>query len=44
MKGTVHQEEISTLKIYAPKNPGVSIYIKKKTVMTLRAQIDLNIV
>jgi hypothetical protein len=30
MKGTVHQEEISTLKIYAPKNPGVSIYIKKK--------------
>jgi hypothetical protein len=29
MKGTIHQEEISILSIYAP-NIGVPIYIKKK--------------
>jgi hypothetical protein len=28
MKGTIHQEEISILNIYAP-NTGVPIYIKK---------------
>jgi hypothetical protein len=43
MKGTIHQEEISILNIYAP-NTGVPIYIKKNTLMTLSAQIDANTV
>jgi exonuclease III len=38
MKGTVHQEEISILNIYAP-NTGTSIYIKE-TVMALRTLLD----
>jgi hypothetical protein len=40
MKGTIHQEEISILNIYAP-NTGTSIFIKKKkSLMALRGQID----
>jgi hypothetical protein len=40
MKGTIHQEEISILNIYAP-NTGAPIYIKKKkTLMVLTAQIN----
>jgi hypothetical protein len=42
MKGTIHQEEISILKIYEP-NTGAPIYIQK-TLMALRAQIDTNTV
>jgi hypothetical protein len=42
IKGTILQEEILILKIYAP-NTGALIYIKKKkTVMDLRAQINPN--
>jgi hypothetical protein len=40
MKGTIHQEEISILNIYAP-NTGAPIYIKK-TLMALRVQINSN--
>jgi exonuclease III len=44
MKGTIHQEEISILNIYAP-NTGVPIYITiKKNLMALKAQIDANTV
>jgi hypothetical protein len=39
MKGAIHQEEISILNIYAPST-GAHIYIKKKTLRALRAQID----
>jgi hypothetical protein len=42
MKGTIHQEEISILNIYAP-NTEAPIYIKN-TPMALRAQIDTNTV
>jgi hypothetical protein len=42
MKGTIHQEEISILNIYAP-NTGAPIYKKKKkTLMALRTQVDIN--
>jgi exonuclease III len=37
MKGTIHQEEISILNIFAPNT-------KKKPLMALRAQIDANTV
>jgi hypothetical protein len=40
MKGTICQEEISVLNIYAP-NTGAPTYIKN-TVMALRAHIDTN--
>jgi exonuclease III len=44
MKGTIHQEEISIINIYAP-NTGVPIYITlKKNLMALKAQIDANTV
>jgi exonuclease III len=42
MKGTIHQEKISILNIYAP-NTGAPIYILK-TLMALSAQIDANTV
>jgi hypothetical protein len=42
MKGIIHQEEISTLNIYAP-NIGAPIYIKI-TLMAPRAQVDPNTV
>jgi hypothetical protein len=42
MKGTIHQEEISILNIYA-SNTEALIYITK-SVMALRAQIDTYIV
>jgi hypothetical protein len=40
MKGTIHWEEISTLKVNAP-NTGAPLYIKKN-LMALRTQIDTN--
>jgi hypothetical protein len=40
IKGMIHQERILILNIYVP-NTGAPIYIKK-TLMALRAQIDLN--
>jgi hypothetical protein len=42
MKRTIHQEKILILNIYVA-NTGATIYIKK-TLMTLRAQIDTNTV
>jgi exonuclease III len=43
MKGTIHLEELPIFNIYAP-NTGTPIYIKKKTLMALRAQINTNTV
>jgi exonuclease III len=43
MKGTIHQKKILILNIYAP-NTGLPIYIKKKTLITLKSQIDANTV
>jgi hypothetical protein len=43
IKGTIHQEEISILNIYAP-NTGVPIYILKKSLIGQRAQTDSNTV
>jgi hypothetical protein len=44
IKRTIHQEEISILNIYTP-NIGAPDYIKKKkTLVNLRAQIDINTV
>jgi hypothetical protein len=43
MKVTSRQEEISVLNIYAP-NPGAPTYIKKITLMAVRAHIDTNTV
>jgi hypothetical protein len=42
MNGTVKQEEISILNVYAP-NTGAPIYTKR-ILMVLRAQIDSNTV
>jgi hypothetical protein len=43
MKRTIHQKKISMLNIYAP-NTGAPIYILKKTLTALQAQIDTNTV
>jgi hypothetical protein len=46
MKGTIYQEEISVLNIYAP-NTGAPIYIQKaknKPLIILTEQIDVNTV
>jgi hypothetical protein len=42
MKGTIHQEEISSLNMYVP-NIGAPTYIKK-TLKARRAQVEANIV
>jgi hypothetical protein len=44
MKGTIHQEEISILNIYAPNTRHPATLKKKQTLMVLRAQIDTNTV
>jgi hypothetical protein len=45
MKGTIHQEEISILNVYAPNTEAsnLPIYIKK-TLLAIRAQTDTNTV